>query len=77
MSELGIPVEKKTDQKHENKNRKLMSNCHMQKTLLARSRTFVQTPFSHSTLIIEQKTRFRSTSSFGVTKITSPIGLQK
>ena len=47
---------------------------------LARKRIFVQTPFSHSTLNLEQKyftpqnhSIFRSTSCFGVTKITTPI----
>ena len=43
---------------------------------------FVQTPFWHSTLNLEQKkftpqnhSLFRSTSCFGVTKITTPIWL--
>ena len=47
---------------------------------LARKRIFVQTPFSHSTLKLERKnftpqyhSLFRSTSCFGVTKITTPI----
>ena len=46
---------------------------------LARKRIFVQTPFSHSTLNLEQNftpqnhSLFRSTSCFGVTKITTPI----
>ena len=50
------------------------------KKLLARKRIFVQTPFSHSALNLEQNisrrktTRFfRSISCFGVTKITTPI----
>ena len=47
---------------------------------LARNRIFVQTPFSHSTLKLEQKnftpqnqSLFRSFSCFGVTKITYAI----
>ena len=53
---------------------------HVNKKLLARKPIFVQTPFSHSTLNLEQKnftpqnhSIFRSTSCFGVTKITTPI----
>ena len=45
---------------------------------------FFQTPFSHSTLILKQKqfkpqthSLFRSTTCFGVTKMTTPILLQK
>ena len=53
---------------------------HVNKKPLARKRIFVQTPFSRSTLKLEQKkftpqnhSLFRSTSCFGVTKITTPI----
>ena len=53
---------------------------HVNKKPLARKRIFIQTPFSHSTLKLEQKiftpqnhSLFRSTSCFGVTKITTPI----
>ena len=53
---------------------------HVNKKPLARKRIFVQTPFSHSTLNLERKnftpqkhSIFRSTSCFGVTKITTPI----
>ena len=53
---------------------------HVNKESLARKRIFVQKPFSHSTLKLERKkftpqnhSRFRSTSCFGVTKITTPI----
>ena len=53
---------------------------HVNKKPLARKRTFVQTPFSDSTLNLERKnftpqnhSLFRSTSCFGVTKITTPI----
>ena len=57
---------------------------HVNKKPLARKRIFVQTPFSHSTSDLEQKSftpqnhsLFRSTSCLGVTKITTPIWLQK
>ena len=53
---------------------------HVNKKPLARKRIFVQTPFSHSTLKLEQKnftpqnySLFRSISCIGVTKITTPI----
>ena len=53
---------------------------HVNKKPLARNPIFVQTPFSHSTLKLERKnftpqnhSLFRSTSCFGVTKITTPI----
>ena len=53
---------------------------HVNKKPLARKRIFVQTAFSHSTLILERKkftpqkhSLFRSISCFGVTKITTPI----
>ena len=53
---------------------------HVNKKPLARKRIFVQTPFSHSTLNLERENftpqnhlLFRSTSCFGVTKITTPI----
>ena len=53
---------------------------HVNKKPLARKRIFVQTPFSHSTLKLERKnftpqnhSLFRSTSCFGVAKITTSI----
>ena len=53
---------------------------HVNKKPLARKRIFVQTHFSHYTLKLERKkftpenhSLFRSTSCFGVTKITTPI----
>ena len=53
---------------------------HVSKKEQARKRFFVQTPLSHSTLKLERKkfrpqnhSLFRSTSCFGVTKITTPI----
>ena len=57
---------------------------HVNKKPLPRNRIFVKTPFSHSTLKLERKkftsqnhSLFRSISCFGVTKITTPIWLQK
>ena len=57
---------------------------HVNKKPLPRNRIFVQTPFSHSTLKLERRkftpqnhSLFRSISCFGVTKITTPIWLQK
>ena len=51
------------------------------KKALARKRIFAQTPFSQSTssekILGPKTTLFDSTSCFGVTKITTPIGLQK
>ena len=53
---------------------------HVNKKPLARTRIFVQTPFSHSTLKLERNnftpqnhSPFCSTSCFGVTKINTPI----
>ena len=84
------PFKKPFSKKSDPKNRK---NCnvkikvklpHVNKKPLARKRIFVQTPFSHSTLNLEQKnftpqnpSLFRSTSCSDVTKITTPIWLQK
>ena len=56
-----------------------MAACE-QKKPQARKRIFVQTPFSQSTLNLERKkftpqnhSLFRSTSCFGVTKITTQL----
>ena len=77
-------LEKNPIQKIEknSKNQSEIAACE-QKTL-ARKRIFVQTPFSHSTLNLERKnftlqnhSLFCSTSCFGVTKITTPIWVQK
>ena len=51
---------------------------HVNKKPLARKRIFVQTPFSRTTLerknfTPQNHSLFRSTSLFGVTKITTPI----
>ena len=67
MNGLGKPFRKNPIQK-------------INKKLQARKRIFVQTPFSHSTLNLERKhftpqnhSLFRSVSSFGVTKYSTPI----
>ena len=73
-------LEKKNPiQKIEKKGKIKVKLPHVNKKL-ARKRIFGQTPFSHSTLNLEQKhftpqnhSLFRSTSCFGVTKITTPI----
>ena len=60
------------------KNQSEIDACEQKTT--ARKRIFVQTPFSHSDLNLERKkfarqnnSFFRSTSCFGVTKMTTPI----
>ena len=65
-------------EKKNSKNQSEVAACEQKP--LARKRIFVQTPFSHSTLKLEQKnftpqnhSLFRSTLCFGVTKITTPI----
>ena len=57
---------------------------HVNKKPLPRNRIFVRTPFSPSTLKLEQKkvtpqnrSLFRSISRLVVTKITTPLWLQK
>ena len=68
------PIQK--NRKH-SKNQSEIAAC--EQNSLARKRIFVHTPFSHSTLNLERKisrqnhSLFRSTSCFGVTKITTPI----
>ena len=80
MNGLEKPFRKKSDPKNRknSKNQSEIAACEQKP--LARKRIFVQTPFSHSTLNLEQKnftpqnhSLFRSTSCFGVTKITTPI----
>ena len=74
-------LEKNPIQKIEKKVKIKMKLPHLNKKPLVRKRIFVQTPFSHYTLILEQKKNFTppkhslycSTSYFGVTKITTPI----
>ena len=79
---IGKTIWKKSDPKIEIlKNQSEMAACEQKP--LARKQIFVQTLFSQSTLKLEQKkftpqkhSLFRSTSYFGVTKITTPIWLQ-
>ena len=75
----------KTDPKNLKKPVKIKVKLpHVNKKPLPRKRIFVQTPFSHYTLKLERKkytpqnhSLFRSISCFGVSKITTPILLQK
>ena len=78
-------LEKKSDSKNWKKTVNIRVKLpHVNKKPLPRNWIFVQTPFFHSTLKLERKnftpqnhSLFRSTSCFGVTKITTPIWLQK
>ena len=76
---LGKPFRKNPIQKIETTVNIKVKLPHVNKKPPAIKRIFVQTPFSHSTLKKERKnltpqnqSLFRSTSSFGVTKITTP-----
>ena len=80
MNGLGKTFRKQSGQKIEKTEKIKAKLPHVNKKPLARKRIFVQTPFSHSTLYLERKnftpqnhSLFRSTSCFGVTKITTPI----
>ena len=84
MNVLGKPFRKKFDPKNRKNCKIKVKLPHVNKKTLARKRIFVQTPFSQSTLNLERKnftpqnhSLFRSTSCFGVTKINTPIWLQK
>ena len=64
------------------RNQSAIAACEQKTT--SEKANFVQTPFFYSTLSLERKnftpqnhSLFRSTSCFGVTKITTPISLQK
>ena len=82
---LGKPFRKKIrSKKSEKKTVKSDETVTVNKKPLPRKRIFVQTQFSHSILKLERKkftpqnhSLFRSISCFGVTKITTPIWLQK
>ena len=81
---LGKPFRKNAIQKIEKTVKIRVKLPHVNKKPLPRNRIFVQTPFSHSSLKWERKkftpqnhSLFRSISCFGVTKITTPIWLQK
>ena len=84
MNGLGKPFRKNPIQKIEKTVKIKVKLPHVNKKPLARKRIFVQTPFSHSTLNLKRKnftlqnhSLFRSNSCCGVTKITTPIWLQK
>ena len=84
MNGLENPFRKKSDPKNRKTVKIKVKLPHVNKKPLARKLIFVQTPFSHSTLKLERKnftpqnhSLFRSISCFGVTKITTPIWLQK
>ena len=73
-------LEKNPIQKIEKTEKIKVKLPHVNKKPLARKRIFVQTLFSHSILNLERKnftpqnhSLFRSTSCFGVTKVTTPI----
>ena len=80
MNGLGKSFRKKSDPKYCKtvNNQSKITTCEQKS--LARKRNFVPTQYSHSNLKLERKnfkpqshTLFRSTSCFGVTKITTPI----
>ena len=80
MNGLGKPFRKNPIQQIEKTEKIKAELPHVNKKPLAIKRIFVQTPFSHSTFNSERKnftpqnhSLFRSTSCFGVTKITTPI----
>ena len=77
MRDLGKPFLKKIIWKTANQ----CQNAAFETKQLARKRIFVQAPFSHSNSKVRPKKHaplaFRSTSCFGVTKITTTIWLQK
>ena len=81
MNGLEKPIRKKNPIQKSKKNSNNQSEiAACEQKPIARKQIFVQTPFSHSTLNLERNNftpqnqlRFRSTSCFGVTKITTPI----
>ena len=85
MNGLEKPFRKKIRSKKLKKIVKIkVKLLHVNRKPLARKRIFVQTPFPHSTLKLEWKkftpqnhSLFRSTSCFGVIKITTAIWLQQ
>ena len=64
MNELGKPFRKKPIQKLEKKIKVKLP--HMNKKSLVRKQNFVRTPFSHSTLKLEQKNSRRKTTRFSL-----------
>ena len=81
MNGLGKTFRKKSDPKNQKKVKIKVKLPHVNKKKpLGRKRIFVQTPFSHLTLNLEQKKinaakplAFSLHFLFGVTKITTPI----
>ena len=81
MNGLGKTIQKIRHKKIEKTVKTKLKFPHVNKTKpLARKQIFVQTPFTHSTLKLEEKyfmpqnrSLFRSISCFGVNKITTPI----
>ena len=81
MNGLGKPIRKIQSKKLKKTVKTKVKLPHVNKKKpLERKRISVETPFSHYTLNLEQKnftpqnhSLFRSTSCFGVTKITTPI----
>ena len=82
---IGKTIKKKIRSKELKKTVKTKTKLpRVNKKPVARKRIFVQTPFSHSTLKLEQTnftalnhSLFRAIYCFGVTKITTPTRLQK
>ena len=76
---IGKTIYKNAVQKTEKTVKIKLKLPHVNEKPLARKRLFVQTPFSHSTLNLQQNFQsknyslFRSISCFGVSKITTPI----
>ena len=65
MNGLGKPFRKKSDPKNRNKMVKTKVKLpHVNKKPLAGKRIFVQTPLSHSTLKLEQKSSRRKITRF-------------
>ena len=81
---IGKTIQKKSDRKNRknSKNQSEIAAC--EQKITTDKANFFQTSYSHSTLKLERKnftpqnhSLFRSISCFGVTKITTPIWLQK
>ena len=80
MNGMEKPYRKKIRSKNSNNSKNQSEIAACEKKPLPRNRIFVQTPFSHYNLKLEREKfppqshlLFRSTSCFGVTKITTPI----
>ena len=78
MNGLEKAFRKKSDPKKKKRTVKIEVKLpHVNKKQLSRQRIFVQTPFIHSALKLDQKTLRRESLRFfalvGVTKITTPV----